>query len=90
MAKNIWKGSYYQRNDGSWRQRETGNTVVIYERKNGRKIKWVGVEKPKANVYGYDPHKNEAKRRVWATRVKKNNPLAKKPRGSHRRVYGRY
>lgn len=91
VKKNIWVGSYYSRgppNNRTWRQRGTGHTVV-YERKGSkRNVKWVGLEKPKANFYGQDFKPNVRQRRIWATRVKSNRIGSKKSRSSHRRVYG--
>lgn len=92
MARQVrwvgypWKGSRYRRSDGSWRQRQTGY-VTTYERKNGRKVKWLGYEGPKKNYYGSDYKANKRARKVWATRVKPNKPTAKKPRSGHRRRY---
>lgn len=87
MAKVVrwrsypWKGSRYIRSDGSWRQRQSG---FVEKNKNGKRA-WVGVEKPKMNVYGYDPHKNQTSFRKWSTRVRANRATAKKRRSSHTR-----
>jgi len=99
MVKVIWRGSWYKRSDGSLRQTGTGiiaGKVQVIKRKgndriiikNGQNIK--GVEEVSGNFYGPDKPPvlkkvPQARLKKIRTKVRENNPNARKRRSSHMR-----
>ena len=86
MAKKIWYKSYYRRNDGSYRQRGTGNIIALERKGQKSRVKFLGLEKPRSNNYGYDPHLNLRTQKKIRVHVRENNPFSRKRRKSHNRT----
>ena len=81
MARTIWHGSFYKRQqDSSWRQRGTGfvvrNPPKIIQRKGnnlvivGNGSNWKGVEIPRKNYYGSDPRQLRGRKVIFQNRVR--------------------
>lgn len=94
--KNIWRGSFYQRKSGTWRQRNTGyivNNVGLKTRQNHTNLSVVsrtaknyrGVEPRRMNFYGYDPRKVPSAEKKFIIPIRANRSTARKKRKAHQR-----